>query len=37
MQRIGMTRDPSSDFDHPRVPDETPHLKFHSVYRIQAD
>ncbi|MHC5233616.1 GNAT family N-acetyltransferase [Brucella sp. LJL56] len=37
MQRIGMTRDPSSDFDHPRVPDETPHLKLHSVYRIQAD
>jgi len=34
MQRIGMTRDPSSDFDHPRVPDETPHLKLHSVYRI---
>ncbi|MBR7651308.1 GNAT family N-acetyltransferase [Brucella oryzae] len=37
MQRIGMSRDPASDFDHPRVPDETPHLKLHSVYRIQAD
>lgn len=36
MQRIGMTRDPASDFDHPRVPNETPHLKHHVVYRIQA-
>lgn len=36
MQRIGMTRDPASDFDHPHVPDETPHLKRHVVYRIQA-
>ncbi|MBB4094199.1 GNAT family N-acetyltransferase [Ochrobactrum pecoris] len=36
MQRIGMTRDTASDFDHPRVPDETPHLKRHAVYRIQA-
>ncbi|PQA73372.1 GNAT family N-acetyltransferase [Brucella oryzae] len=36
MQRIGMSRDPASDFDHPRVPNETPHLKRHAVYRIQA-
>ena len=36
-EAIGMTRDPASDFDHPRVPDETPHLKRHTVYRIQAD
>ncbi len=34
MQRIDMVRDESSDFDHPRVPDETPHLKRHIVYRI---
>ncbi len=33
MQRIGMVRDMASDFDHPRVPDETPHLKRHVVYR----
>ena len=37
MERIGMTRDSASDFDHPGVPDETPHLKRHVVYRIQAD
>lgn len=38
MQRIGMIRDPGRDFDHPRVPDETPHLKRHAVYRIlQSD
>ncbi len=36
MQRIGMVRDASSDFDHPRIPDETPHLKRHIVYHIQA-
>ncbi|MFQ0812921.1 GNAT family acetyltransferase [Brucella anthropi] len=36
MQRIGMSRDPGSDFDHPGVPGETPHLKRHVVYRIQA-
>ncbi|ASV86878.1 acetyltransferase domain protein [Ochrobactrum quorumnocens] len=34
MQRINMVRDAASDFDHPRVPDETPHLKRHVVYRI---
>lgn len=36
MQRIGMSRDPGSDFDHPGVPGETQHLKRHVVYRIQA-
>ena len=36
MQRLGMHRDASSDFDHPGVPDETPHLKRHVVYRIHA-
>ena len=33
MQRIGMTRDPAGDFDHPRVPDGSP-LKRHLLYRI---
>ncbi len=33
MQRIGMTRDPAGDFDHPRVPDASP-LKRHVLYRI---
>ncbi|KAB2699608.1 GNAT family N-acetyltransferase [Ochrobactrum sp. Kaboul] len=36
MRRIGMVRDASSDFDHPRVPDETPHLKRLVVYRAYA-
>ncbi|MBV2143897.1 GNAT family N-acetyltransferase [Falsochrobactrum sp. TDYN1] len=34
MQRIGMVRNEARDFDHPRVPDATPHLKRHVVYRI---
>ena len=33
MQRIGMARDTSSDFEHPRLPDGHP-LKPHVVYRI---
>jgi RimJ/RimL family protein N-acetyltransferase len=32
MQRIGMTRDPSADFDHPRVTDGP--LRRHVLYRI---
>lgn len=34
MERIGMTRDPSSDFDHPRLPVASP-LRPHVVYRIE--
>lgn len=34
MQRIGMTADPSSDFDHPRIPHTHPELKRHVVYRL---
>lgn len=34
MERIGMHRDPSSDFDHPRVPEGHP-LRRHVVYRMQ--
>jgi RimJ/RimL family protein N-acetyltransferase len=33
MERIGRTRDPADDFDHPRVPDGSP-LKRHVLYRI---
>lgn len=33
MERLGMTRYPDEDFDHPRVPDDSP-LKRHIVYRI---
>ncbi|MEO0329614.1 MAG: GNAT family N-acetyltransferase [Pseudomonadota bacterium] len=35
MQRIGMIRVPSLDFDHPRVPDIHPHLKRHLVYCLK--
>lgn len=33
MARIGMTRDPSDDFDHPLVPDGP--LRRHVLYRLQ--
>jgi len=35
MERIGMVRDPSSDFDHPSVPTGHP-LKRHWLYRLPA-
>jgi RimJ/RimL family protein N-acetyltransferase len=34
MERIGMRRDPASDFDHPNVPDTHPHLVRHVTYRL---
>jgi RimJ/RimL family protein N-acetyltransferase len=34
MERIGMTADPSRDFDHPGVPDSHPHLKRHVFYAL---
>lgn len=37
MQRIGLHRDRHGDFDHPRVPDSTPQLKRHVLYRLTAD
>ena len=36
MERIGMTRDPDGDFDHPRVPAGSP-LRPHVLYRLSAD
>jgi RimJ/RimL family protein N-acetyltransferase len=33
MERIGMTRDPADDFDHPRLPEGHP-LRRHVLYRI---
>jgi ribosomal-protein-alanine N-acetyltransferase len=33
MERLGMTRDPDDDFDHPRVPDGSP-LRRHVLYRL---
>lgn len=35
MERIGMTRDPAEDFDHPRVPVGHP-LRRHVLYRLRA-
>ena len=35
MERIGMTRDPADDFDHPRVPPASP-LRPHVLYRLRA-
>jgi RimJ/RimL family protein N-acetyltransferase len=35
MQRIGMTRDPEDDFDHPELPEGHP-LRRHVLYRISA-
>lgn len=34
MHRLGMTRNVSADFDHPRVSDASPHLKRHATFRI---
>ena len=38
MKRIGLKRDPSRDFDHPRVPEEThPHLRPHVTYALTLE
>lgn len=37
MKRLGFTHDPSSDFEHPRVPDTHPHLKRHVFYRLKRE
>jgi RimJ/RimL family protein N-acetyltransferase len=34
MERIGMRRDPGSDFDHPKVPESHPDLRRHVLYRL---
>jgi len=34
MERLGMTADPSADFDHPGIPDSHPTLKRHVFYRL---
>jgi RimJ/RimL family protein N-acetyltransferase len=35
MERLGMTRSPADDFDHPRVPAGSP-LRRHVLYRLRA-
>ena len=37
MTRIGMGPDPSRDFDHPRIPQDQPHLVRHVFYAIGRD
>jgi RimJ/RimL family protein N-acetyltransferase len=34
MERIGMTRDPAEDFEHPRLPPGSP-LRHHVLYRLR--
>jgi ribosomal-protein-alanine N-acetyltransferase len=36
MERLGMTRDPADDFDHPRLPLGSP-LRRHVLYRLTRD
>lgn len=36
MEKIGMTNNPSDNFDHPKIPDDHP-LKRHVLYRISKD
>lgn len=36
MERLGMTRDEEGDFDHPRVPPESP-LRRHLLYRLKRE
>lgn len=35
MERLGMSHDPSEDFDHPKVPDGHPHRR-HVLYRLAS-
>jgi RimJ/RimL family protein N-acetyltransferase len=36
MQKLGMTRDPADDFDHPNVPEGHP-IRPHVLYRLRTD
>ncbi|MDL2397606.1 GNAT family N-acetyltransferase [Rhizobium mayense] len=36
MQRIGMRREPTGDFDHPDIPASHPELRRHVLYRLSA-
>jgi RimJ/RimL family protein N-acetyltransferase len=37
MERLGMSADPTMDFDHPSVPESHPHLKRHVFYRMTKE
>jgi RimJ/RimL family protein N-acetyltransferase len=34
MEKLGMTRDPSADFDHPRIPEGSP-VRAHWLFRLR--
>jgi len=36
MERLGMTHDPTDDFDHPRLPEGDP-LRRHVLYRLDHE
>ena len=36
MERLGMTRDPAEDFDHPKLDPDSP-VRTHVLYRLRAD
>jgi ribosomal-protein-alanine N-acetyltransferase len=36
MERLGMTRDPGADFDHPMIPEGSP-LRRHLLYRLRRE
>lgn len=36
MEKLGMSRDPADDFDHPRVPPASP-LRRHLLYRLRSE
>jgi RimJ/RimL family protein N-acetyltransferase len=37
MERLGMLREPSGDFDHPNVPDAHRRLRRHALYRLTRE
>ena len=36
MEKLGMTRDPAEDFEHPRLPEGHP-LRRHVLYRLRRE
>ena len=36
MEKLGMTRDPADDFDHPKMPEQHP-LRRHVLYRLRRE
>ena len=36
MRKLGMARDPADDFDHPRLPTDSPLLR-HVLYRLPRE